>query len=136
MLCIVAGETRAYFVELMISITGMDFEVFGEKDNLVYSEEQKEYFTSKRLYSVNTNRLEEIEAEDETILCCLNRIENRVLILALYGASGKTIEHFLSMVDKELAKGLFEDLQNIIDSEVDEKLIIEAQLAVLNLPEV
>lgn len=133
LLCIVAGERRAYLVELMISVTGMDLEALCEKENLVYAEEQKEYFARKRLYSVNTNRLEEIEAEDETILRCLNRIENRVLILALYGASGKTIERFFSMVDKELAKALFEDLQNVIDCEVDEKLIIEAQLMVLNL---
>lgn len=133
LLCIVAGERRAYLVELMISVTGMDLEVLCEKENLIYTEEQKEYLASKKLYSVNTNRLEEIEAEDETILRCLNRIENRVLILALYGASGKTIERFFSLVDKELARVLFEDLQNAIDSEIDEKLIIEAQLTVLNL---
>lgn len=132
LLCIIAGEKRAYFVELMLSITGMDFETFSENRNLA---EQKNYFTSKKLYSANTNRLEDIEADDETILRCLNKIENKILIWALYGASGKTIERFLSMVDKELAKALFDDLQNVMDSEVDEKLIIEAQLTVLNLLE-
>ena len=132
-MCIVAGDSRAYFVELMISITGMDWETLCDKDNLDNAGEQKKYFISKGLYSVNTNRLETIEADDETILRCLNRIDNRVLILALYGASGNTIERFLSMVDKELAKALFEDLQNVIDSEVDEQSIMEAQLTMLNL---
>lgn len=133
LLCIVAGERRAYLVELIISITGMELETLCGKENLAYLGEQEKYFASKKLYSVNTNRLEEIVTDDEMILRCLNRIENRVLILALYGASGKTIERFFSMVDKELARVLFEDLQNVIDSEVDEKLIIEAQLTVLDL---
>lgn len=32
LLCIVAGEKRAYFVELMLSITGMDFETLSDDD--------------------------------------------------------------------------------------------------------
>lgn len=133
LLCIIAGERRAYLVELIISITSMDLEALYGKENLAYEGEQEKYFASKKLYSVNTNRLEELETDDETILRCLNRIENRVLVLALYGASGKTIKRFFSMLDKELARVLFEDLQNVIDSEMDEKLIIGAQLTVLNL---
>lgn len=133
LLCIVAGESRAYIVELMISITGMDWETLCDKENLDYAVEQKKYLNSKGLYSANTDRLETIEADNETILRCLNRIDNRVLILALYGASGNIIERFLSMLEKELAKALLEDLQNVIDSEVDEKMIIKAQLNVLNL---
>lgn len=133
LLCIVAGERRTYLVELMISITGIDLEILDEKENFLYTEEQKEYFVSKRVYSVNTNKLEEVEADNETILRGLKRIENRLLILALYGASGKTIERFFSILDdKELVSLLFEDLQMLIDSEVDEKLIIEAQLMVLD----
>lgn len=130
LLCIIAGEKRAYFVELMLSITGMDFEMISDQQN---SAEQKKYFVSKKLYSANTNKLEHIEADDKSILRCLNKLENKVLIWALYGASGKTIERFLSMVDPELAGTLLEDLHNVMDSEIDEKLIIEAQLTVLNL---
>lgn len=133
LLCIVAGERREYLEELMISVTGMDYEILGEKENLDYKEQQRKYFTAKRVYSVNTNRLEEIDADDAAILRCLNKIENKVLIAALYGASGNTIEHFLSIVDKDLARVLFEDLQNVSASEVDEELIIEAQMTVLNL---
>ena len=133
LLCIVAGERRAYLEELMISVTGMDFETLGEKENLDYNEKQREYLASKKIYSVNTNKLEEIDADDAAILRCLNKIENKVLIPALYGASGKTIEYFLSIVEKDLARVLFEDLQNVHASEVEEKLIIEAQLTVLRL---
>lgn len=133
LLCIIAGEKRAYLVELMVSITGMELEALCEKEESIYAEKQRKYFASKKLYSVNTNRLEELKTDDETILRCLNRIENRVLILALYGASGETIERFFSLIDKGLANVLFEDLQHIINFEVDEKSIIEAQLAVLNL---
>lgn len=128
--CIVSGEKRAYFIELMLSITGMDFEMLSDQKN---STEQKQYFISKKLYSVNTNKLENIEADDQAILRCLSKLENKVLIWALYGASGKTIERFLSIVDPELAGTLFEDLQHVMDSEIDEKLIIEAQLTVLHL---
>lgn len=61
----------------------MDFEMISDQQN---SAEQKKYFVSKKLYSANTNKLEHIKADDKSILRCLNKLENKVLIWVLYGA--------------------------------------------------
>ena len=131
---IFAGESPKMLQELIASYIGMDYrEKNGKMGELLKKSRQEilDQYNDKKMYSENTNLLEEfIHVGAFEIQLILRNLDNATLTAALAGASGKVAKTFLANLSDRCMYFIHEDMKQWNGTEED---ILSAQKKVREL---
>ena len=90
-----------------------------------------DFYKDKKMYSDNTNLLEEfVHVEDFEIQLILRNIDNVTLTAALAGASGKIVKAFFANLSDRMLYFIHEDMKQWNGTEAE---ILSAQKMILEL---
>lgn len=132
--CIFAGESPEILQELIASYIGIDYrEKKGSMSELLKYTRQEilDHYKNKKLYSNNTNLLEDfVQVGDFEIQSILRNLDEATLTAALTGASGKVVQRFLKNLADRVLYFIHEDMEHWSGTEED---ILVAQKKILEL---
>ena len=131
---IFAGESPKILQELIASYIGIDYrEKNGKMSEILKYTRQEilDFYEGKKMYSDNTNLLEEfVHVGDFEIQLILRNIDNVTLTAALAGASGKIIKAFFANLSDRMLYFIHEDMKQWNGTEAE---ILSAQKMILDL---
>ena len=131
---IFAGESPKMLQELIASYIGMDYrEKNGKMGELLKNSRQEilDQYKGKKIYSVNTDLLEElVHVGDFEIQLILRNLDTVTLTAALTGASGGVVRAFLANLSDRVLYFIHEDMKQWNGTEEE---ILAAQKKVLEL---
>ena len=112
---IFAGESPKILQELIASYIGMDYRERNGKMGTLLEHSRKEileHYKDKKMYSENTNLLEDfVSVGDFEIQLTLRSLDEATLTAALAGASGGAAKAFLSNLADRCLYLIHEDMQ-------------------------
>ncbi len=131
---IFAKESPKILQELIASYIGIDYrEKNGKMSEILKYTRQEilDFYKGKKMYSDNTNLLEEfVHVGDFEIQLILRNIDNVTLTAALAGASGKIVKAFFSNLSDRMLYFIHEDMKQWNGTEAE---ILSAQKMILEL---